>query len=83
MLNHVDLVRPIETLYPIAVVKGLTVMNNENNMHQTILSHLKEVELQNKMKVLLAVESGSRTWGFHSAESDWDYGSIYIKHNKR
>lgn len=57
-----------------------TVMNNENNMQQIILSHLEEVERQNNVKVLLAVESGSRAWGFHSAESDWDVRFIYV-HN--
>ena len=55
-------------------------MNNEKNMQQIILSHLKEVEQQNSVKVLLAVESGSRAWGFHSAESDWDVRFVYV-HN--
>ena len=55
-------------------------MNSENNMQQVILSHLKEVEQQNDVKVLFAVESGSRAWGFHSAESDWDVRFVYV-HN--
>ena len=54
--------------------------NNENNMQQIILSHLEDVEQQNNVKVLLAVESGSRAWGFHSAESDWDVRFVYV-HN--
>ena len=49
-------------------------------MQQVILSHLKESEQQNGVKVLLAVESGSRAWGFHSAESDWDVRFVYV-HN--
>ena len=61
-------------------MKTRIAMNNENNMQQTILTHLKEVEKQNNVKVLLAVESGSRAWGFHSAESDWDVRFVYV-HN--
>ena len=55
-------------------------MNNENNMRQLILLHLEEVEQLYGVKVLLAVESGSRAWGFHSAESDWDVRFVYV-HN--
>ena len=55
-------------------------MNNEKDMQQLILSHLEEVEKQYDVRVLLAVESGSRAWGFHSAESDWDVRFVYV-HN--
>ena len=48
------------------------------NMKTIILSHLEEVERKNNVKVLLAVESGSRAWGFHSAESDWDVRFVYV-----
>jgi len=47
-------------------------------MKKVILSHLEEVERENNVKVLLAVESGSRAWGFHSAESDWDVRFVYV-----
>lgn len=47
-------------------------------MKKVILSHLEEVERENNVKVLLAVESGSRAWGFHSAESDWDVCFVYV-----
>lgn len=53
-------------------------MNEEINMKKVILSHLEEVERENNVKVLLAVESGSRAWGFHSAESDWDVRFVYV-----
>ena len=43
------------------------ICNNEKNMQQLILSHLEEeVEQQYGVKVLLAVESRSWAWGFHS-----------------
>ena len=43
-----------------------------------ILQHLKEVERDFDVKVLLAVESGSRAWGFESRNSDWDVRFIYV-----
>lgn len=43
-----------------------------------ILEHLEDVEREHQVKVLLAVESGSRAWGFESANSDWDVRFIYV-----
>lgn len=43
-----------------------------------INTHLKEVERDFNVKVLLAVESGSRAWGFESRNSDWDVRFIYV-----
>ena len=43
-----------------------------------IIQHLKEVEHDYNVKVLLAVESGSRAWGFESRNSDWDVRFIYV-----
>ena len=53
-------------------------MNENNNMKKIILSYLEDVERENNVKVLLAVESGSRAWGFHSPESDWDVRFVYV-----
>ncbi|MBS7369469.1 MAG: nucleotidyltransferase domain-containing protein, partial [Oscillospiraceae bacterium] len=38
---------------------------------------LKEIEEQQGVTVLLAVESGSRAWGFASPDSDFDVRFIY------
>lgn len=47
---------------------------------QTIRQHLKELESEKQIRVLYAVESGSRAWGFASTDSDWDVRCIYIHH---
>lgn len=40
-----------------------------------LLAHL---EAEKNIKILYAVESGSRAWGFASTDSDWDVRFIYI-----
>lgn len=47
-------------------------------MEEIIGEKLKEIEKQHDVRVLLAVESGSRAWGFASASSDYDVRFIYI-----
>lgn len=44
----------------------------------TIPAHLKIIEREHNVKILLAVESGSRAWGFPSNDSDWDVRMIYV-----
>ncbi len=46
-------------------------------MKEKIIQQLTEIEQVYNMKVLLAVESGSRSWGFHSHNSDYDIRFIY------
>lgn len=43
-----------------------------------IKKELLRLELQHDIKILYAVESGSRAWGFASTNSDWDVRYIYI-----
>ncbi len=43
-----------------------------------ILVKLREVEQKEKIKILYAVESGSRGWGFESKDSDYDVRFIYV-----
>lgn len=47
-------------------------------MIDEIKSELARLETENDIKILLAVESGSRAWGFASQDSDWDVRYIYI-----
>ena len=47
-------------------------------MIEEIKKEISRLESQHEMKILLAVESGSRAWGFASTDSDWDVRYIYI-----
>jgi predicted nucleotidyltransferase len=47
-------------------------------MKTQILQRLKDIELKYDVKVLLAVESGSRAWGFASKDSDYDVRFVYV-----
>ena len=49
-------------------------------MTEEIIKELLRLELQHNIKILYAVQSGSRAWGFASIDSDWDVRYIYI-HN--
>ncbi|WP_115718466.1 nucleotidyltransferase domain-containing protein [Gallaecimonas mangrovi] len=53
----------------------------DNKIRQEILARLKMTEDKFAVKILMAVESGSRAWGFASPNSDYDVRFIYV--NKR
>lgn len=46
-------------------------------MKQRILEALRNLERESGVRVLLAVESGSRAWGFASPDSDYDVRFVY------
>ncbi len=46
-------------------------------MQNIILGKLSTIEKENNIKILYAVESGSRGWGFASEDSDYDVRFIY------
>ena len=47
-------------------------------MRDKILAEIKKIEEQYEVKICLAVESGSRAWGFPSKDSDYDVRFIYV-----
>jgi predicted nucleotidyltransferase len=48
-------------------------------MKDIILEKLKEIEEKENVKIIAAVESGSRAWGFASPDSDYDVRFIYVR----
>jgi predicted nucleotidyltransferase len=44
-----------------------------------ILAALAEVEEEENCRILFAVESGSRAWGFASPDSDYDIRVVYVR----
>ena len=55
-------------------------MNNE--VYEIVKSKLPQIEKEHEVKILYAVESGSRAWGFESLDSDYDIRFIYT-HNMK
>lgn len=49
------------------------------DIKKEILEKLEEIEQQENVKVLYAVESGSRAWGVESPDSDYDVRFVYIR----
>ena len=48
-------------------------------MKEQIVRTLTEIESEYGVRILLAVESGSRAWGFASPDSDYDVRFIYVR----
>lgn len=48
-------------------------------MRKVIVEELKEIEARENVRILHAVESGIRAWGFASPDSDYDVRFIYVR----
>ena len=48
-------------------------------MRETIESQLEEIERAEGVRIFYACESGSRAWGFPSADSDYDVRFLYLQ----
>ncbi len=51
-------------------------------MKEEIIKRLKDIEIKNDIKIIYAVESGSRMWNFASKNSDYDVRFLYISSPK-
>ena len=49
------------------------------DIQRQICDKLQEIEKQHGVRILYAVESGSRAWGFASPDSDYDVRFIYVR----
>lgn len=54
-----------------------------DTVHLEIEARLKKIERREKIRFLIAVESGSRAWGFPSPDSDYDVRFIYVRPRDR
>jgi predicted nucleotidyltransferase len=52
-------------------------MNDDGNVVDRIQEELAKIEERHRIRILLAVESGSRSWGFESPGSDYDVRFVY------
>lgn len=48
-------------------------------MKDKIVSYLKKIEKEENIKILFAVESGSRLWRFSSKDSDYDIRFVFVQ----
>lgn len=51
----------------------------EGSVEKLIQNKTREIEEKEHVKILHAVESGSRAWGFASPDSDYDVRFIYVR----
>jgi uncharacterized protein len=46
---------------------------------EEIIRNLVEIKHEEQVEIIYACESGSRAWGFASADSDFDVRFLYIR----
>lgn len=51
--------------------------NISESIKEEILNQLRHIEKDNGVKIIFAIESGSRAWGFPSPDSDYDVRFVY------
>ena len=52
------------------------------DIQKEIRENLDTIEKKYNVRILLAVESGSRAWGFAAPDSDYDVRFIYVHARK-
>lgn len=53
------------------------------DMRAEIGARLAEIERVEEVRILFAIESGSRAWGFPSPDSDYDVRFVYVRREER
>ncbi len=48
-------------------------------MRKLICARLRDIATEDEVRILFAIESGSRAWGFHSPDSDYDVRFVYAR----
>lgn len=51
-------------------------------MKEKIIKELSKIEEKENLKIIYAVESGSRAWGFAGTDSDYDVRFIYVRNEE-
>ena len=51
----------------------------DSRVRRRIDGKLAEIERHESVRIVLAVESGSRAWGFPSPDSDYDVRFLYVR----
>jgi uncharacterized protein len=62
-----------------AVLPHASIRDIPENVQAVIRTRLDAVAREQEVRVVLAVESGSRAWGFASPDSDYDVRFIYVR----
>ena len=51
-------------------------------MREKIIRELHQIEMTENVRIIMAIESGSRAWGFESVDSDYDVRFIYVRNEE-
>ena len=54
-------------------------VHSDTRIRERIAAALADIEREHRVRILLAIESGSRAWGFPSSDSDWDVRFVYVR----
>lgn len=54
-------------------------MEGDFQVEKIIQEKLKEIEEKENVRIIMAIESGSRAWGFASPVSDYDVRFVYVR----